>query len=134
MKIGLNQPNGFPTMFGPDSSKYTDISNPSTSHFTQISSIVNAVVSIHTHSTMVQSSLLLEVISLLQEAIPDSLKDIVSLQDKNRNQSNQLIRQFWQLQECMPIFVNFKKSLKQSSKFMITKLKGKQQPRVSLIY
>lgn len=29
MKISLNQPNGFPTMFAPDSQKYTDLKNPS---------------------------------------------------------------------------------------------------------
>ena len=31
MKIGLNQPNGFPSMFAPDSMKYTVMRNPSTS-------------------------------------------------------------------------------------------------------
>lgn len=30
MKISLNQPNGFPSLFAPDATKYLDIQNPST--------------------------------------------------------------------------------------------------------
>ena len=33
MKINLNQPNGFPAMYAPDSSKYVDVNNPSTISF-----------------------------------------------------------------------------------------------------
>lgn len=32
MKISLNQPNGFPTIYGPDSNKYIDMTAPSTPH------------------------------------------------------------------------------------------------------
>lgn len=36
MKISLNQPNGFPTLFAPDGGKYLDIQNPSTSVFNYV--------------------------------------------------------------------------------------------------
>ena len=47
MKIGLNQPNGFPNLFAPDSTKYVDLQNPSIAVYTQRSNTGKRVASIH---------------------------------------------------------------------------------------